>query len=82
MSLDVLLEPLPERVKAKEPCKVGRIIQNLEPIYKLPVLDMLEKPCVDGGMSDEQIQDRFKRAGLPVSATVINRHRRGKCCCA
>lgn len=82
MNLDALLEPIPEQVKRKEPCKVGRIINDLEAVYKTALIEMLERSYPDGGMTDEAIADRLKRAGLPVSPTVINRHRKGRCNCA
>lgn len=82
MNLDALLEPVPEQVKTKEPCKMGKTVEGLEDVYKTALIDLLAKPHSEGGLTDEAIADRLKRAGLPVSATVINRHRKGRCVCA
>jgi hypothetical protein len=83
MSLDVLLEPIPERsVKKLERCKAGRLVADLPDDMRSQVIELMARPFIDGGLTDEAWQERFKRAGMSVSATIINRHRKGLCCCA
>lgn len=82
MNLEALLEPTPERITTKEPCKVGRHVAEMPADIQQKVSAGLAKLYADGGMTDEEWADRFKRAELPVSATVINRHRKGRCNCA
>lgn len=80
MSLDKLLEPMPE----PEPklCKVGQIVAELEEPYKGALLALLNQPHSAGGFTDEVLQRRMTEAGLIAGASVINRHRRGICLCA
>jgi len=79
MSLDVLLEPIP--AKEVEPCKVGRMLADLDDPYKSALANLLNLSYANGGMSDEALAERINKAGLKVGASVINRHRRGKCHC-
>lgn len=81
MNLEALLEPIPDR-NQKEPCKVGRILNDLEGVYKTALSDLLEKPYSAGGLSDEALTDRLNRAGFSVGSTVVRRHRRKGCTCA
>ena len=79
MSLEALLEPVPERVKEK--CKVGRIVDDLAEPYKSALALKLDLSYANGGLADEELARLLKAAELPVGATIINRHRRGRCTC-
>ena len=80
MSLDALLEPLPDR-NAPKLCKVGSIIDSLQDPYKSALHNLLIVSYDDGGASDEAIADRMKTAGLPVGARTIYQHRKKRCAC-
>lgn len=80
MSLDALLEPIPDRHKT-ELCKVGKHVESLAEPYKSALVNLLDTPWANGGLSDEAIWERMKKADLPVGATVINRHRTKRCIC-
>lgn len=80
MSLDALLEPMPERNMTR-PCKIGQFHLGLEEPYKTALTNLLETSYQDGGMSDEHVTSRLSQAGLKVGATLVNRHRRRLCSC-
>lgn len=80
MSLDVLLEPIPE--PEKKLCKVGNILAGLEEPYRSALQGLISRPYSDGGYTDEVLQRRMTEAGITVGVSVINRHRRGICLCA
>jgi hypothetical protein len=83
MSFEALLEPVPERVSARQSkCKLGNIIADLPDNIRPAVETGIAQLYVDGGLTDEEWADRFKRSGLAVSATIVNRHRKAKCACA
>ena len=79
MNLDLLLAPIPERTV--QPCKVGRIVDELQEPYKGALLALLNHAYADGGISDEALTDRMRAAGLDVGASVVNRHRKNRCTC-
>lgn len=79
MDLDVLLEPVPDR--GSEPCKVGRILASLEDPYRTALWGLLSTQIEDGGLSAEQLQVRMTKAGVPVGASAIRRHRAKRCTC-
>jgi hypothetical protein len=79
MSLDLLLEPIP--VRDNQPCKVGRYLVALEDPYKTALLNLLNIPVADGGMSSEHVAQRMSQAGLPVGSTAVRRHREKRCPC-
>lgn len=80
MSLEKLLEPIPEpEVKL---CKVGQTLANLDEPYRSALQGLLSRPYRDGGYTDEVLQRRMTEAGLPMSVSIINRHRRAVCNCA
>ena len=81
MSLDVLLEPIPDR-NQKEPCKVGRILAGLAEPYKSALEGLLATSYENGGLGSDALTERINKAGFEVGATVVHRHRRGKCTCA
>jgi hypothetical protein len=81
MNLEALLEPIPDRNK-KQPCKVGRILEQLEEPYLTAVLGLLAHTYENGGLASEALADRFNKAGFEVGATVVHRHRKGMCTCA
>lgn len=80
MSLDVLLEPIPDRNK-KEPCKIGRILADLQEPYKGALTTLLATSYADGGLADEAVAARMKAAGLPVGSKTVYKHRRQQCTC-
>jgi hypothetical protein len=81
MSLDILLEPVPERLPIQPLCKVGKFQTDLAEPYKSALAALLTTSFNDGGLTDETLTERLNKAGLSVGATVVNRHRRSKCCC-
>jgi hypothetical protein len=80
MSLDILLEPIPER-NMTQPCKVGRIVESLTDPHKTALINLLKVEPADGGMTAEDLQIRLQEAGLEVGATAIRRHRKQRCNC-
>ena len=80
MSLEALLAPLPSR-GTSEPCKVGRYLARLLDPYRGALVSLLTTSYADGGLSDEALSARMRDAELPVSPTILNRHRRGLCAC-
>ena len=78
MKLDKLLGPVEQDAK---PCKISKIIMGLDEPYSSAVLDMLNTNFMDGGLSDEGLSMKMKKAGLRVSWQVVYRHRRKICCC-
>ena len=80
MSLDVLLDPIPDRNPAV-PCKVGRIISDLEEPYKSAVVNLVSTSWPDGGLTDEQLASRLTKAGFPIGASTIRTHRKAMCNC-
>lgn len=79
MSLEALLEPLPDR--GSKPCKLASIIASLEDPYKSALERLVETPWKEGGLSDTQLRERLLKAGLSLGVTVIHYHRRGICSC-
>jgi hypothetical protein len=80
MSLDILLEPI-TRATEKLPCKVGRFQLTLDEPYRSALVTLLETTYQLGGLSDEDLTQRLNQAGCDVGATVVYKHRRGKCTC-
>jgi hypothetical protein len=78
MNLESLLEPVEHEAT---PCKILKIIMELEDPYRSAVVQMLNTRFMDGGLSDEKLSMKMKKAGLRVSWQVIYRHRSKICCC-
>lgn len=81
MSLDVLLEPIPERSTNKR-CKVGRFADGLPEKYQKALVESVALLAEFGGLTDQELTERLNKAGLSVGATVVHLHRRGKCACS
>lgn len=71
--LDTLLLP-----RQGKPCKVGRILGELDEPYKSALAELLAD---HDGMPDEPLRQLMKRAGLNVSYSSVYRHRREFCNC-
>ncbi len=80
MSLDILLDPVPERNMTR-PCKVTRIIESLEEPYKSALIELVDRSFEDGGLTAEELEHRMKIAELEVGSTVIRKHRKQQCSC-
>lgn len=80
MSLDALLEPVPDRDRV-HPCRLGQAIIDLEEPYKAALRELVARKYQDGGLSDRELFKRLELAGIHVSASVIHYHRRKICSC-
>lgn len=81
MSLDVLLEPVPSRDEERF-CKVGKFHLGLPEKYQVALGELIRIRFEDGGLTDQELTERLRQAGLVVGATVVHLHRRGKCACS
>lgn len=80
MSLDVLLEPVPE--KQAEPCKVMRLVESLAEPYRTALFGLVNTQVADGGLSVDALAQRIRAAGLgSIGTTTLNKHRRAVCTC-
>lgn len=81
MSLEILLEPVPERVRVAL-CKVGRFYAELPEKYQTALDGLLFTSYADGGLNDDELTVRLREAGCDVGSTVVRRHRKKTCVCA
>jgi hypothetical protein len=79
MSLDALLEPIPDR--QARPCKLGILLTTLEEPYKSALENLVTLKHADGGLSDQALVGRLRQAGIPMSVSTAHYHRRGICSC-
>lgn len=63
-------------------CVIGKAIEDLESPYRDALVQMVETPWVDGGLSDLELEGVMRGAGLRSSQTSVSRHRRRLCVCA
>jgi hypothetical protein len=80
MGLELLLEPAAGTIPGK-PCKVARTLTGLAEPYRSALENLLATPYRLGGLTDEALALKLRQAGIPVGATLLNRHRRGLCTC-
>ncbi len=80
MSLDILLEPVPDRAVVRL-CKVGKFHTDLPEQYQKALHDLLTISYEDGGLTHEELTDRLRKAGCDVGATVVRKHRKLQCAC-
>lgn len=81
MSLDVLLEPVPDRTVVRS-CKVGKFHADLPDKYHEALHNLIVVPYAEGGLSDEELTQRLRQAGCDVGMTVVRKHRKQICACA
>lgn len=80
MSLDALLEPIPDKPENR-PCKVGVWAATLEEPYLSALTKLLATPFASGGLSDEALTARLNQAGFTIGHSAVRRHRKGACHC-
>lgn len=78
MNLDALLEPVE---REPNPCKIARLISELDEPYSSALQTLVDTRHPEGGLSDMALRGRLRVAGLPVSISTIHYHRRGLCSC-
>lgn len=64
-----------------QPCIVSRLIGDLEEPYRSAALQLVNTRHNQGGLADMPLAAEFRKAGLQLSSTMINRHRNGWCPC-
>lgn len=62
-------------------CTLQRIINGLGEPHKSALTNQVNKLYADGGLSDTQLAVAMRQAGIQISHTSINHHRRNVCVC-
>lgn len=81
MSLEILLEPIPDRASVVRLCKVGKFHIDLPEQYQVALQQLITLSYQDGGLTDEELTDRLRKAGCDVGSTVVRKHRKQQCAC-
>lgn len=69
------------RSTSGDPCRVSRLIANLEEPYRSAAQQLVNVKHNQGGIADMPLAAEFRKAGIQLSSTMINRHRNGWCPC-
>jgi len=62
-------------------CTLQRIIDNLADPYQGTLITLVNRLYADGGLSDVRLAAAMRQAGIQISHTSINHHRRRVCVC-
>lgn len=70
-----------EQVQTERRCLIAQAVLDVPEKYADALRDLVNRPYVEGGLTDDVTAREMRDAGLRASATSIRRHRKGTCGC-